>query len=89
MDGGSHGRGPHGHDRKVGPHLLEWQVCDRKMIYLTEIDCAFRASLQTFTQKLGNTRAIEGSYFRTDVTVVQHARFVNRHGQQKLKPVVV
>jgi hypothetical protein len=29
--------------------LLERQVCDRKMIHLTEIDRAFRASLQTFT----------------------------------------
>ena len=59
------------------------------MIHLTEIDGAFRASLQTFTQKLGNALAIEGGDFRTDVTVIQHTGLVNRHGQQKLKPVVV
>ena len=62
---------------------------DRKMIHLTEIDRAFRASLQTFSQKLGNTRAIESCDFCANVTVVQHTGFVNRHGQQKLKPVVM
>ena len=66
-------RGSQRHHREVLSHLFKWQMRDREMIHLIEINRAFRAPLEPFAEKFRDARTIQGGHFRATIAIVQHA----------------